>query len=159
MTASRTLTRIVTLGLFALGLTVVAPQAAGAQPAVASAGISKVAVAKVIRVELDPAGPAEGKLRRVKILTQATFPRCTGGAVWYYKEGNLEGNDYYSLWAAAQPGCPKGGTRDVVLVLDLPVGKKHNMVLRGAKRYDQRVSFQLAKDAVRSLFIKKMVAR
>lgn len=159
MIAPRTPTRIVACGLLALALTLLPARPAEAAPAIVSSGIAKVAVDKVLRVELDPTPATDAKLRRVRILTRSTFPRCTAGAIWYYKEGKLEDNEYYSLWAAEQPDCPKARAEDVIFTLELPVGQKHAVVLRGAKRYDQRVSFQLAPDGVRSLMIKKMVAR
>ena len=130
-----------------------------AETKVVSSRISKVGVEKVIRVELDGKQGSDAKSRRVRILMRVSYPRCIEGPVWYYKEGSLQDDDYYSLWAAQQDPCPKKHSEDLILIMDLQVGKKHNLVLRGPGRYDQRVSFKLEADKVSSIFIKKKVSR
>ncbi len=146
------------LGLLALLGLVFSSGAAHADATVVAEAIAKVGVEKVIRVELGEATPG-AKTRQVRILTTAAFPKCVAGPVWFYKEGALEDSDYYSFWAAESAGCPAGHTGDLVFTLNLPVGKRHSLVLRGPGRYDQRVSFQLDPEKVASLMIKKMIAR
>ncbi len=128
------------------------------QAQVVKSRIAKVGVERVIRVELAKEQPKSDKTRVVHILTRAKFPKCAGGTVSYYKDGELDGVAYYSFWAVEQADCPKAHTEDVIFEMELPVGKKQTMVLRGPGRFDQRVSFKVDKERITGMLIKKTIA-
>ncbi len=118
----------------------------------------KVGVDKVLGVSLAATQPTDEKQRTVLVRMASTYPGCADVEPFHFAEGELDKVKYISFWAPTKDPCPGGGAVDLEYVLTLQVDKTHAFVFRGPKRYDQRVSFRLAKDKVSSLLMKKVLA-